>query len=66
MLTIEAEFISLARGACEKNCSMMHVDELMWSMDEERFIRKIYSDNLGAISLGSGAGFIISTLPREC
>ncbi|KAI2499176.1 GAG-pre-integrase domain [Fragilaria crotonensis] len=47
----EAEYISLAKGACENKFMMMMLDEVMRNPSEERLIGKIYEDNLGAIYL---------------
>ena len=47
----EAEYISLARGACENKFIMMLLDEGIRKPDEERLMGKIYEDNLGAIYL---------------
>ncbi|KAI2496764.1 GAG-pre-integrase domain [Fragilaria crotonensis] len=47
----EAEYISLARGACENKFIMMLLDEGIRRPDEKRHMGKVYEDNLGAIYL---------------
>jgi hypothetical protein len=47
----EAEYISLAKGACENKFVTMLMDEVMRYPKEERLCGKIYEDNLGAIYL---------------
>jgi hypothetical protein len=47
----EAEYVSLARGACENKFIMMLLDEGIQKPDEKRLMGKIYKDNLGAIYL---------------
>ena len=47
----EAEYISLARGACENKFIMMLLDEGIRKPDEKRHMGKVYEDNLGAIYL---------------
>jgi hypothetical protein len=47
----EAEYISLARGACENKFIMMLLDEGIRKPNEKRLMGKIYEDNLGAIYL---------------
>jgi hypothetical protein len=47
----EAEYISLAKGACENKFITMLLDEAMRYPTEERFVGRVYEDNLGAIYL---------------
>jgi Reverse transcriptase (RNA-dependent DNA polymerase)/Zinc knuckle len=47
----EAEYISLAKGACENKFVTMLMDEVMRYPSEHRLCGKIYEDNLGAIYL---------------
>jgi hypothetical protein len=47
----EAEYISLAKGACENKFITMLLDEVMRYPSEKRLIGRIYEDNLGAIYL---------------
>ena len=47
----EAEYISLAKGACENKFIMMLLDEVMRYPKEEKLVGRVYEDNLGAIYL---------------
>ena len=47
----EAEYISLARGACENKFIMMLLDKGIRRPDEKRLMGKVYEDNLGVIYL---------------
>jgi hypothetical protein len=47
----EAEYISLAKGACENKFITMLLDEAMRFPKEQRLVGHIYEDNLGAIYL---------------
>jgi hypothetical protein len=47
----EAEYISLAKGACENKFITMLLDEAMRFPTEKRFVGRVYEDNLGAIYL---------------
>jgi hypothetical protein len=47
----EAEYISLAKGACENKFITMLLDEVMRYPKEEKLIGRVYEDNLGAIYL---------------
>ena len=47
----EAEYISLAKGACENNFISMLLEEVMQYPKEEKLVGRVYKDNLGAIYL---------------
>ena len=48
----EAEYISLAKGACENKFISMLLEEVMQYPKEEKLVGRVYEDNLGAIYLG--------------
>ena len=47
----EAEYISLAKGACENKFISMLLEEVMQYPKEEKLVGRVYKDNLGAIYL---------------
>ena len=47
----EAEYISLAKGACENKFISMLLEEVMQYPKEEKLVWRVYEDNLGAIYL---------------
>ena len=47
----EAEYISLAKGACENKFISMLLEEVMQYPKEEKLVGRVYEDNLGAIFL---------------
>ena len=65
----EAEYISLAKGACENKFIMMLLDEGMRNKNEKRLTGKIYEDNLGAMIFNSSVHSIggeLSGLNKNC
>ena len=50
--SMEAEYMSLAKGACENKFIMMLLDEVMRYLKKEKLVgQHAYKDNLGAIYL---------------